>query len=184
MMDDQNRHGYNWAKRNKNSRRQASKRSWARNRDKRCAELRMSGAKRRAALKAAGPAAMRAYYDRYKAQSNRRLRERAKTDFLFRLKKNLTRRIGAAFKYHSKAKLASTHALLGCSLSAARKHIEAQFTAGMTWSNNRRGGWHIDHKMPLASAKTEADLIALCHYTNLQPLWEPDNIRKGAKFYV
>ena len=49
----------------------------------------------------------------------------------------------------------------------------------MSWENH--GEWHIDHKKPLASAKTEEELKKLCHYTNLQPLWALDNIRKGAK---
>lgn len=181
MMNDQNRHGYNWGKRNRANRRLASKRSWARNRDKRCAELRISGAKRRASLKAAGPDAIAAHYAKYKDKANQRLRERAANDHLFRFRKNLARRIGAAFKYHSAKKLLSTHALLGCTLQEARDHIEKQFTTGMTWSNHKRGGWHVDHKIPLASAKSEQELISLCHYKNLQPLWEPENIAKGAK---
>lgn len=46
----------------------------------------------------------------------------------------------------------------------------------MTWEN--RGmyngelnyGWDIDHKIPLATAINEEDIIRLNHYTNLQPL--------------
>ena len=33
-----------------------------------------------------------------------------------------------------------------------------------------RYGWDIDHKIPLASAETEEELLKLNHYTNLQPL--------------
>ena len=49
----------------------------------------------------------------------------------------------------------------------------------MNWDNH--GEWHIDHKIPLSSAKTEKELIGLCHYTNLQPLWALDNLKKGNK---
>jgi hypothetical protein len=35
--------------------------------------------------------------------------------------------------------------------------------------------------MPLSSAKTEEELYKLCHFTNLQPMWASDNIKKGAK---
>ena len=41
------------------------------------------------------------------------------------------------------------------------------------------GDWHIDHIIPLSSAIDEKTLIKLCHYTNLQPLWALDNLRKN-----
>ena len=59
--------------------------------------------------------------------------------------------------------------------------MESQFTDGMTWDNWGKYGWHVDHKVPLSSAKTPDELIKLCHYTNLQPLWAKDNLSKGAK---
>jgi hypothetical protein len=49
----------------------------------------------------------------------------------------------------------------------------------MCWDN--QGKWHIDHIIPLSSGKTEDDIIKLCHYTNLQPLWAIDNMKKGSK---
>lgn len=49
----------------------------------------------------------------------------------------------------------------------------------MTLENH--GEWHFDHIIPLASAKTEEELIKLNHYTNFQPLWAEDNLKKGFK---
>ena len=49
----------------------------------------------------------------------------------------------------------------------------------MSWEN--QGKWHIDHITPLSSAKTEEEVYRLCHYTNLQPLWAEDNLKKGSK---
>ena len=49
----------------------------------------------------------------------------------------------------------------------------------MSWEN--QGEWHIDHKIPLSSAKTEEELYKLCHFTNLQPMWAIENIKKGSK---
>jgi len=67
---------------------------------------------------------------------------------------------------------------IGVDWKIAKSHIERQFEKGMSWSNY--GEWHIDHIIPLASAKTEAELIKLCHYRNLQPLWAEENRRKHA----
>ena len=71
--------------------------------------------------------------------------------------------------------------VLGYSATDLKHHIEKQFTTGMNWENHGQFGWHIDHKIPLNSAKTEDEIYKLCHYTNLQPLWWRDNISKGDK---
>jgi hypothetical protein len=52
----------------------------------------------------------------------------------------------------------------------------------MNWDN--RDKWHIDHIIPLASAKSPEEVEKLCHYTNLQPLWASDNMSKGAKLVL
>lgn len=72
--------------------------------------------------------------------------------------------------------------MLGCSWEQLRDYIENQFVDGMTWEN--RNLWHIDHIVPLSSAKTIEELEKLCHYTNLQPLWALDNMSKGAKLVL
>ena len=69
--------------------------------------------------------------------------------------------------------------MLGCTWKELRCHMESKFTEGMSWAN--RNLWHIDHIIPLASAKSIEEVIKLCHYTNLQPLWAEDNLKKGAK---
>ena len=77
-------------------------------------------------------------------------------------------------------KTSKTTQILGCTRGELRVYLESKFAAGMSWDD--RSAWHIDHIIPLASAKTEADVIRLNHYTNLQPLWAVDNIRKGARY--
>ena len=85
---------------------------------------------------------------------------------------------------------------LGCSLEEFKTYLESKFHDGMSWSNYGRpnnknsDGWHIDHIKPLASFgfenvkdqyELENKLHLAWHYTNLQPLWGLDNIRKGSK---
>ena len=70
---------------------------------------------------------------------------------------------------------------IGCTELELIKHLEGQFKDGMTWENQGFMGWHIDHVIPLGSAKTVEEVYILCHYTNLQPLWREDNISKGNK---
>lgn len=78
-------------------------------------------------------------------------------------------------------KNSKTKDFLGGDFQTVKLYIEKQFSEGMTWENHSIHGWHIDHIIPLSSAKTEEELKSLCHYTNLQPLWAKDNISKGAK---
>lgn len=68
---------------------------------------------------------------------------------------------------------------LGCSHEELRLHIEKQFLKGMTWEN--KGLWHIDHIIPISSAKTIEEVHVLAKYTNLRPLWQKDNREKHAK---
>ena len=60
-------------------------------------------------------------------------------------------------------------------------YLESKFVEGMSWNNYGLYGWHIDHIIPLSSANTEDEIYKLCHYTNLQPLWSEDNLKKGCK---
>jgi len=71
--------------------------------------------------------------------------------------------------------------LLGCSPDFFKKHIESNFTEGMTWENYGVKGWHIDHILPCASYDLSSlEQQKMCfHYSNLQPLWWYDNIKKS-----
>ena len=107
-------------------------------------------------------------------------RHKMKTDPLFKLKKNVRNRIWLYTKYNGKSK--TTFEIVGLTVEELKIHLENQFTNGMNWENY--GTWHIDHIIPLDSAKDENELYRLCYYTNLQPMWGNENIRKGAKILV
>ena len=72
---------------------------------------------------------------------------------------------------------------LGCTLNEFIIHIEEQFEKEMNWNNWGNGGWHLDHIAPLASfdLTERTQFLVAAHYTNYQPLWAADNIRKGSK---
>ncbi len=71
--------------------------------------------------------------------------------------------------------------IIGGSVEFVKKHIERQFKKGMSWENYHITTWHIDHIIPLSSAKNEEELLKLFHYTNLRPLWAKENISKSDK---
>lgn len=98
---------------------------------------------------------------------------------LFRLKKNMRGLISGSLRNKGMRKHLRTLEILGCSWAELMRHIEMQFVDGMSWEN--RNAWHVDHRIPLSSGKTEEELVKLNHFTNLQPLWALDNRRKGAK---
>jgi hypothetical protein len=107
------------------------------------------------------------------------LKRRRLVDPVFKLRMGLAGRITRALKVKGWKKYKRTEQLLGCPVSVAVQWIEFQFKEGMSWDNH--GKWHIDHKIPLATAKTPEEIERLFHYTNLQPLWALDNWKKGGR---
>jgi hypothetical protein len=116
----------------------------------------------------------------YKKRRMLQIKEREQRDPLFKLSRRIRSLISSAFKKKKLEKGLMAFEILGCDFLTLKNHFESLFTEGMTWGN--MGLWHIDHKRPLAIAKTEEDLIKLNHYTNLQPLWSLDNLKKGARY--
>lgn len=106
-------------------------------------------------------------------------KSRIKTDLLYKLTRNLRNRLYYALSFKEWKKNTHFAEYIGCSLEELKVHLEVQFKPGMTWDNY--GKWHIDHIVPLSSAKTEEDMYRLCHYTNLQPLCARENLIKGNK---
>lgn len=76
-------------------------------------------------------------------------------------------------------KRARAFVILGEEWNVVKAYLESKFKEGMTWENH--GEWHIDHIIPISSGRTEDEVIKLCHYSNLQPLWAEENLLKGDK---
>lgn len=96
------------------------------------------------------------------------------------LLKRLRSRIYVALKRGVKSE--TTMSLLGCSIDFFKQYISEMFFKGMSWDN--MGEWHLDHKKPCVLFDlTKDDEQKKCfHYTNIQPLWSNDNLKKGIKY--
>jgi hypothetical protein len=78
--------------------------------------------------------------------------------------------------------------LVGADIELLCKRLESMFYdrdtgEKMTWDNYGFSGWHIDHIKPISSFNldNESELKNAFHYTNVQPLWMEDNLRKMTK---
>ena len=94
-----------------------------------------------------------------------------------KLKRHLQAVMGQIFRNKGIKKDTKTEKILGCSFSLFKSYIETRFQEGMSWQN--RSNWHLDHIIPLATAKTKKELIKLNYYTNFRPLWAKDNLLKS-----
>ena len=129
------------------------------------------------------------YRERYKKNRKKMISEsvknnakKRKTDLFFRFKDNLRNVIKNSINKKKLKKNSKTKDILGCEMDFFYNYFESKFENGMSWENKDK--WHIDHKIPLAAASTEFEVIALNHYTNLQPLWADDNLKKSDKYNI
>lgn len=110
---------------------------------------------------------------------NERRKSRMSNDDLYAIKERVRCLIKESIKKMNFSKNSKTSEILGCSKNEFKTHIEKQFLSGMTWEN--RNKWHLDHIVPISTAKTQEEIIRLNHLTNLRPLWSKDNLRKSNK---
>ena len=108
----------------------------------------------------------------------RREAQRRKNNPLYAFKHKIRSTINKCLTRCGYTKRSKSLDILGCSWDEFYKYIESKFSDGMNWNNRGMHGWHIDHIIPLAVAKTEEEIMRLNHYTNLQPLWGKENMNK------
>lgn len=119
------------------------------------------------------------WYQDNKEHINKRVKKRKSIDVEFKLICNLRAAINSALRGNYKS--GHTIELLGCSIEYLRSYLEVRFTEGMSWDNY--GSWHIDHIIPLSyfDMSDPEQQKRAWHYTNLQPLWAVDNLKKSNK---
>ena len=109
---------------------------------------------------------------------NKKKKEKYDNNLEYKLKHLLRSRINKILKFKRNK---SSIEVLGCTIDDFIKYMGSKFLEGMSWDNYGYYGWHIDHIIPLSSGKTEEEILKLCHYTNLQPLWAKQNLKKSNK---
>jgi hypothetical protein len=110
-----------------------------------------------------------------------RERRRMKKDPIFRIKEKSRKRLVHAIRGRGRGS-SHTVALLSCTYLQFKLSFEKKFTEGMNWQNY--GEWHVDHIKPCSLFDlTDPNQMTECyHYSNLQPLWAKDNIKKSNKY--
>ena len=152
-----------WNKRNKERLRELQ-RNWKRKNRKKCSE------------------ATRRWLDKNTIKNRethrRYLRQRWKTDLSFRLLVTLRNRMRQALKKNYKS--SGTERLTGCSMRELKQYLESLFRPGMTWENYGPV-WHIDHQTPCVrfNLSLPEQQRKCFHFTNLQPLFASENLRKN-----
>lgn len=105
-------------------------------------------------------------------------KQRIAVDPLYKFKKQIRNAIRFSFKRQKYDKKGHTEQIVGCDIDTLVAHLKETYKAnyGVEW--NGKDTVHIDHIIPLATAKNEQEILELCHYTNLQMLKPEDNIEK------
>ena len=121
-----------------------------------------------------------------KDRNNKRHKERMKTDLAYRIAKNLKSRHYQGLKSQNLEPTIPVLELMECSDKFLIIHLESHFEPGMTWDNygNKSGCWNIDHRRCYDSLELKyiEEQRKCCHWTNLQPMWKPENLAKGNHF--
>lgn len=124
----------------------------------------------------------KAYYENNHEKINVRRKAYLENNPSSKIAERLRSRVRFALKGTPKS--ASTEKLLGCSFNYFREYFSALFTDDMTITDFMEGRIHIDHRKPCNEFDlTKKEEQKKCfHYTNLQPLWAEENLKKGARY--
>lgn len=146
------------------------------------------------AKETAGAARRRAENDNYRewreanqpnvnARAAARAKERRRTDEDYRIGSLIRSRMNDGLRRAVARKSVGSEALLGCTFQQARDHLFSLFTPNMTIEAFMAGKIHIDHKIPCCAfdLTRKSEQCKCFHYSNLQPLWGPNNLAKGGK---
>ena len=101
---------------------------------------------------------------------------------------NITARINSVLNMNDLRNYRDYDRILGCSYDELQNYITDKLKFGMTLDNY--GAWEIDHIIPISyfnfnkyDDEFDNNISKCFHYTNLQPLWLPENRKKSNKLF-
>lgn len=113
-------------------------------------------------------------------ENRKRQHARRQSDPLRAMQARISRLYRHALVRIGSIKTSPTFERLGYSVEEFVVHIEKQFHNGMGWHNMDR--WQIDHIVPVSTASTLDDVVALNQLSNLRPMWaKQNNAKKGRR---
>ena len=128
------------------------------------------------------------YHHKYNKENSKELVKKAweyqkyktKTDDFYKFKRLIRDCVLKSFKRTNHRKSSYAKEIIGTDFEKAWEYLKD------TWKKNygteyNGEPYHIDHIIPLSTAKNEEEVIKLCHYTNLQLLKPEDNLEKSDK---
>jgi hypothetical protein len=119
------------------------------------------------------------YYKENKEKINQRTKQyqkqRRKTDPIFKLSHNTRSLISNSLKNKGYSKKTNAHKILGLEYEDFYTWLSTEASNGLNFDAD---DVHIDHVIPVSFAKTEEQVLALNHYSNLQLLTSEENLNK------
>jgi len=110
----------------------------------------------------------------YRKKHNQQWRK----DPLIKIIGNQKRRVRKICQTNGFEKKVTFDKIFGIDSQGLKVYLESMFKEGMTWDNYLLNEWEVDHIVPLFNVETFDDLVRLCHYTNIQPLWKHEHDEK------
>lgn len=114
-------------------------------------------------------------------RQNEWCKRKSRTDSVYNLKVRIRQSIKRSLNKKGFERSRSCEKILGCDYETFVNHLLNTYKENYGEEYNNNIKVHIDHIIPLKTAKAENDIIRLNHYTNLQLLKAEDNLHKGAK---
>ena len=114
--------------------------------------------------------------EKIRVQRNEYNKNRRKSDPLFNLSFKIRCLISTYIRDKGYSKKSKTSQILGCTFSELDVHLKNTFYVNYGVElNEELHDVEIDHIIPMATAKSEEEVLKLNHYTNLQYLLKIDN---------